>query len=559
MTNKELQIILRLRDEASKRLEGIRGHLQRFANAWRKNWLAITAAITGAIIAVRKAWDLMSLGAKAEQQASAFKNLADAFGADSARIVADMKRLSGETLSTSQAMEKASQAMILGIEPDKLGKLMEISRASARAFGKDVDFMFESIVTGIGRQSKLILDNLGIIVSAKEAYAKYAASIGKTVKQLTEQERKQAFLNATMEAGERILAQIDTSTMTSYEKMQKLKAGWKDFSEQIGRALIQVAGFMQALSEHIVSGLFTLLEAGTNVFQKLLIPLQKFYELLSHLPGQFGEVYAEAARGIDELSQKMEENKNVFQLAAADSAKAAMEQYDLVFAKAKQTGDQTADVLKNAMQHVGEQAEVAQTSFNAMEELAKQSASNIQNAFADFFFDAFTERTQGIMDVLKSFGMAMLRTISNIMASALVAYAILGPLEKLFPGTSSLLKIASRFHQGGLVPSYHGGGMVRAHGGYLARDEVPIIAQAGEGVISRRGMQAVGGAPALNRLNRGEPARGGETTIHNYYIQATDVDSFRRLMNKNGDLIDGRLIKGMQGNNPIRHATRKYC
>ena len=36
MTNKELSIILRLRDEATKRLEGVRGNLQRFANAWNK-------------------------------------------------------------------------------------------------------------------------------------------------------------------------------------------------------------------------------------------------------------------------------------------------------------------------------------------------------------------------------------------------------------------------------------------------------------------------------------------------------------------------------------------
>ena len=46
MTNKELSIILRLRDEATKRLEGVRGNLQRFAHSWKQNWLAITAAIT---------------------------------------------------------------------------------------------------------------------------------------------------------------------------------------------------------------------------------------------------------------------------------------------------------------------------------------------------------------------------------------------------------------------------------------------------------------------------------------------------------------------------------
>ena len=102
---------------------------------------------------------------------------------------------------------------------------MEISRASARAFGESVGFMFDSIVKGIGRQSKLILDNLGIIVSAEDAYRKYAASIGKSKDQLTEMEKKQAFLNATLEAGEamRVPLTVRLADMTSYAQSSILK------------------------------------------------------------------------------------------------------------------------------------------------------------------------------------------------------------------------------------------------------------------------------------------------------------------------------------------------
>jgi hypothetical protein len=38
----------------------------------------------------------------------------------------------------------------------------------------------------------------------------------------------------------------------------------------------------------------------------------------------------------------------------------------------------------------------------------------------------------------------------------------------------------------------HFGGVIKAHDGGLALDEVPIIGQVGEGVLSRRGMKALG-------------------------------------------------------------------
>jgi len=57
---------------------------------------------------------------------------------------------------------------------------------------------------------------------------------------------------------------------------------------------------------------------------------------------------------------------------------------------------------------------------------------------------------------------------------------------------------------------FHEGGLIKAHSG-LAVDEVPIIAQTGEGILSRTGMSALGGAGMLNRLNSGG---GSGTYIH---------------------------------------------
>jgi hypothetical protein len=61
---------------------------------------------------------------------------------------------------------------------------------------------------------------------------------------------------------------------------------------------------------------------------------------------------------------------------------------------------------------------------------------------------------------------------------------------------------------------FHGGGMIRAHRGmYLGADEVPIIAQTGEGILSRRGMAALGGPGALDALNSGQCTTNNTTVV----------------------------------------------
>lgn len=551
MSNKELSIILRLRDEATKRLQGVRGNLQRFANAWKKNWLAITAAITASIMALRKAWELMELGAKVEQQKQAFENLASSLGMSSEQIIKDLRKMSGETMSTAEIMGKASQAMILGIDPTQLAKMMEISRASARAFGKDVGFMFESIAIGVGRQSKLILDNLGIIVSAGKAYDTYAKSIGKSTKDLTEMERKQAFLNATLEAGDRILRQIDTSTMTNLEKMQKLKAAWEDFAVKVGQAMWHVLGFIQGFMNQLVAGFFQLLEVATTVFQKMLVPLIKLYELLGKLPGKVGEAYRQAGESVKKLSSDMEANKQAFEMASIESAKIAMDQYDLVFAKVKETGVNTTEILKNVAKQVGESAKETAKQFNAMEEFAKQSARNMQNAFSQFFFKAFTGELRTLQEIFANFGRAVLQMISNILAKLLLIKlftAMAGPGGKIFG-----VNVGALFHQGGMIRR-HQGGLIRAHGG-LAPDEVPIIAQTGEGILSRQGVRALGGPDNLRSLNKGEQAGAGGVTINiNQVIQAWDAQDVWR----NRKALSNAIADDIYNNGKIRSVIRSY-
>jgi len=121
-------------------------------------------------------------------------------------------------------------------------------------------------------------------------------------------------------------------------------------------------------------------------------------------------------------------------------------------------------------------------------------------------------------------------------------------IGSIFPGMIPF------FHQGGTI--YHSGGQilpVRAHAG-LAPDEVPIIAQTGEGVLSRRGMAALGGPDNLRSLNEGKPAKAGITINVNQVIQAWDAQDVWR----NRKMLSNAIADDIYNNGKIRSVIRSY-
>jgi hypothetical protein len=75
-----------------------------------------------------------------------------------------------------------NRALALGAanNAEQFGELSRTAITLGRALGVDATFAMESLSLGIGRQSRLILDNLGLIVSVETANKKYAAALGKT-------------------------------------------------------------------------------------------------------------------------------------------------------------------------------------------------------------------------------------------------------------------------------------------------------------------------------------------------------------------------------------------
>lgn len=125
-----------------------------------------------------------------------YSDLVENIGLDSEQLLADMKRASGGMISESELMLSANKAVLLGVADtsEEIQNLLQISIARGRAFGLSASEAFDDIVTGLGRLSPLILDNLGIVVNTQATYEKYAATIGKTAQSLTDLEKKEALV-----------------------------------------------------------------------------------------------------------------------------------------------------------------------------------------------------------------------------------------------------------------------------------------------------------------------------------------------------------------------------
>lgn len=260
----------------------------------KDSWMQIGAAI----LAAHQAWDLMNMAARAEQEAQAFANLAASYGTSADQILHSLKRASAGTVDTMTLIQKAGTAMMMGIAPEKVSKLMEIARATSKMTGQTVSKAFEDISLAVGRQSRMILDNLGIIVKVSDANENYAKQLGKTASQLTDVEKKQAFMNATIDAGEDLMKRMGKQTKTTAEWFQSMSALAKNVTVGIGQFSIK-----------LIRGIMIVITLVATTINQTLEQITRGWSLIF---GLFGKLPGGELLGFKALSQSLQEISEYF-------------------------------------------------------------------------------------------------------------------------------------------------------------------------------------------------------------------------------------------------------
>lgn len=233
--------------KANKSLESIEKTSASMAKQMKLIGAAIWAAVGVIVVkAVKKIVDfgkeLVVLGQKSLSLKQSFKALAEAAGASSEKLLADMKKATKGTIAEIDLLSAANRMMLLGLDTSMFDEVMEIARRTAKATGQDINYMVDSLAMGLGRQSKMILDNLGIVFDVASAYEWYAETIGKTSAQLTESEKKLAFQTYAMKIASDNVNKLGADTLTLTEIGGIFTAKWADLRAFIGEKLVGAIG-----------------------------------------------------------------------------------------------------------------------------------------------------------------------------------------------------------------------------------------------------------------------------------------------------------------------------
>ena len=189
----------------------------------------------------------------------------------------NLAKSSGFSANTLDKLTKATDGTMNSINSDdQMAQMFDTAQRLAEALGQDTAFGIQSIVTGLGRQSKLMLDNLGIMVDVEKANSDYAASLNISTSALTDNQKKQAFVNAAMSSANELVSKLGSETTTAQKEMAKLNATMDAVAIEIGKdlepALIIGARAMNKFVEEtkgidwkgMMDGMLVALAAGTG-------------------------------------------------------------------------------------------------------------------------------------------------------------------------------------------------------------------------------------------------------------------------------------------------------
>jgi len=276
----ELELLLKAKNLTDAAFKAVEGHVKSLENASKKSQSgfdksrqsinAFARASGPSLAAVGKAMAVMAgaaaaaaagvvllakRGAEVANVRRAFEALSGAIGQSGDEILDLTKTATKGLISDMEIMTNANKGLLLGlpITADEMAILGKTAITLGQAMRIGPEQALNDLVTGLGRGSAMILDNLGITVKAKEANEQYAASIGKAVGDLTDAEKKTALYTKALTAARAKLLEIGGINLTFAERLQMVQVGLQNFTDSLGEAIATSPALARGLE--VVAGM----------------------------------------------------------------------------------------------------------------------------------------------------------------------------------------------------------------------------------------------------------------------------------------------------------------
>lgn len=236
-------------DESKKKVSG-------FAN-----YMSKLGGIMAAAFSVKEIVAFTHRTAELANKAAGVKRAFDAL--NNPNLLADLRRATMGTVDDLQLMQRAVQAKNFKIPLDQLATYLAFATKRANETGQSVDYLVDSIITGLGRQSVMILDNLGISAAEIRDNMKDGASMAEAVGKIIKEQMGEG------------AAEIDKAALAT----DRLTAAWTNFQMAFGG---NTSGAWNWIKDKLAGGL----ERVTAILNSNnLNSWQKFFALMNPITG----------------------------------------------------------------------------------------------------------------------------------------------------------------------------------------------------------------------------------------------------------------------------------
>ena len=177
-------------------------------------------------------------------------------------LLANLREATHGTVTDIELMKAAVKFNDFKLPLEELGTMLAFAQKKAKDTGQSVDYMVDSIVTGLGRKSVMILDNLGLSAAQIKERMKEGGDMTKAVGDIIREEMQKA--------GDYV--------ETAADRANRAAAEAKNQMEELGRAAMPVA-------EEFDKAWNTIKIGGMQLLNTVLTPLANSLKYIQSVLG----------------------------------------------------------------------------------------------------------------------------------------------------------------------------------------------------------------------------------------------------------------------------------
>lgn len=224
-----------------------------------KNASLLVGAVGAAALALKASFDIVFEGEQIRQVNKSFENLSKSFGIAGDKLKEGLVAASKGLIDDTDLLKAANKAIVeLGDNADQIPKLMDVARKATALFGGDALERFEMLSAAVASGNTRSLKQIGIIIDQDAAIQKYARSVGLTISELSEADKKQAILNETLTQANQKFKDVDESSLKVTNSWKELKVAGKQWVEEV---VLGIEKHLGPALESVIKGTTGLLKA----------------------------------------------------------------------------------------------------------------------------------------------------------------------------------------------------------------------------------------------------------------------------------------------------------